>query len=227
VLASAPGMSEQRYMAGFDKTNALVNVLVGVANEAARIAIAQGVDAIKSAGLYKQRVKMWVNETERRQNVYEALHFSNFGDRRQLYLDLLDRVEDEFGKHIFNFYMSVKQCLDKFGVPQSEVKARVECGRVMATLAVAQFDVLMRQMKKETGVDYTGFFLPGRYTAPLQSWTEVADIIVVDKTKGKLVDLNSDANCMLAMEILSRKLNDADEMEKMCLQALEINGMKI
>ena len=100
-------------MAGFDRTNALMNTLVGIANEVARLAISDGIAAIKKAGLYRQRTKQLCNETVRMQEEYEAKHNSNFGDRLSLWLDYLDGTEDEYRKHIFIVYNAIKMALDK------------------------------------------------------------------------------------------------------------------
>ena len=66
ILAENPGMTQERYMQGFDRANSLVNAMIGIANEVARLAISDGMDAIKRAGLYKQRTKQLCNETLRR-----------------------------------------------------------------------------------------------------------------------------------------------------------------
>ena len=148
VLAENPNMTRERYMEGFDRANSLVNTMIGVANEVARLAISDGIDAIKHAGLYKQKTKQLCNETFRRQEAYEAIHNSNFGDRLKLWLDYLDGTEDEYRKHIFNIYMAVKMALDKHKQKNTELKAKLECGRICAELAVGQFDALTSRQQQ-------------------------------------------------------------------------------
>lgn len=211
-------------MAGYEHTNSLVNMLVGVANEVARIAISDGMDALRKAGMYRQRVKQLCNETLRRQEQYEALHNSNFGDRLKMWLDYLDSVEDEYRPHIFYIYMSVKQRLDKCRIPQSEVKARVECGRICATMAVAQFDALMQDMKQKHGADYTPFFRRGRYDGPLHTWSQLCTIVLgEDPDPEHPVDLTGDHNCQLAYDIMSRKLNNEDLINRIGARAIHMN----
>ena len=125
VMIENPGMTQERYMEGFDRTNTLVNTMIGIANEVARLAISDGIDAIKQEGLYKQKTKQLCNETLRRQEAYESVHNANFGDRLKLWLDYLDGTEDEYRRHIFNIYMAVKQTLDKHKQSRSELKARL------------------------------------------------------------------------------------------------------
>ena len=97
-----PKMTQELYMEGYDWANSLVNTMIGIANEVARIAISDGIDAIKRAGLYRQKTKQLCRETFRRQEQYEAIHNSNFGDRLKMWLDYLDGTEDEYRRHIFN-----------------------------------------------------------------------------------------------------------------------------
>ena len=211
-------------MEGYEHTNSLVNMLIGVANEVARLAISDGMDALRNAGLYRQRVKKLCNETLRHQEQYESVHNSNFGDRLQMWLDYLDLVEETYRPHIFNVYMSLKQALDKRNVPQSEVKARVECGRICATMAVAQFDVLMRDMKKRFGPDYSPHFQRGRYGDPLHSWSQVCELVFCNNSaQPNVIDLTGDNNIRLAADILMRKLNSEDFLNQIGQQAILMN----
>ena len=223
VLAENPNMTQERYMEGWDRTNSLVNTMIGVANEVARIAISDGIDAIKQGGLYKQKTKQLCNETFRRQERYEAIHNSNFGDRLKLWLDYLDGTEDEYRKHIFNIYMAVKMALDKHKQKNADLKARLECGRICAELAVGQFDALMRDMKLKFGVDYTALFAAGRYTDPLYTWRQLCDIYVKTDNPDDYIDLNKDANLVLAAEVLARKLSDEEMLNRIGKHAIEQN----
>jgi hypothetical protein len=223
VLAENPGMTQERYMQGFDRTNALVNTMIGIANEVARLAISDGMDAIKKAGLYKQKTKQLCNETLRRQEAYESQHNSNFGDRLKLWLDYLDGTEDEYRKHIFNIYMALKMTLDKHKQKNADLKARLECGRICAELAVGQFDALMADMKRKFGVDYTALFAAGRYTDPLYTWRQLCDIYVKTDNPDDYIDLNKDANLVLAAEVLARKLSDEELLNRIGKHALEQN----
>jgi len=223
VLAENPGMTQERYMQGFDRANSLVNTMIGVANEVARIAISDGIDAIKQGGLYKQKTKQLCNETFRRQEAYEAIHNSNFGDRLKLWLDYLDGTEDEYRKHIFNIYMAVKMALDKHKQKNTELKAKLECGRICAELAVGQFDALMRDMKLKFGVDYSPLFIAGRYTDPLYTWKQVCNIYVKTDDPDDYINLNDDANLRLAVDVLARKLSDADVLNRIGKHAIEQN----
>lgn len=223
ILAENPHMTQELYMKGFDRANSLVNTMIGVANEVARLAISDGIDAIKHAGLYKQKTKQLCNETFRRQEHYESIHNSNFGDRLKLWLDYLDGTEDEYRKHIFNIYMAVKMALDKHKQTNTELKAKLECGRICGELAVGQFDALMDDMKRKFGVDYTPLFVAGRYTDPLYSWEQVCDLYVKTDDPADYIDLNSDDNLRLAADVLAHKLNDCELLNRIGKHAIEMN----
>ena len=210
-------------MKGYDRANTLTNTMIGIANEIARIAISDGIDAIKNAGLYKQKTKQLCNETFRRQEAYEAIHNSNFGDRLKLWLDYLDGTEDEYRKHIFNIYMAVKQVLDKHKESNTELKAKLECGRICAELAVGQFDALMRDLNEHYGVDYSPLFILGRYDQPLHTWKQLCNIYVKTDNPCDVINLNKDDNLRLAVDILARKMSDASTLNRIGQHAIEQN----
>ena len=223
IKAACPGMTQKRYMEGWDRAESLSNTMIGVANEVARLAIADGIDAIKRAGLYKQKTKQLCNETFRRQEHYENTHNQNFGDRLQLWLDYLDGTEDEYRRHIFNIYMAIKQTLDKHKQKNTELKARLECGRICAEMAVAQFDALFQDLKQKFGVDYSPLFQAGRYDGPLHTWRQLCDIYVKTDDPDDFIDLNTDKNLRLAADILAHKLNDAEVLNRIGKNAIEQN----
>ena len=223
IQAGNPQMTQERYMKGYDRANSLVNTMIGIANEVARIAISDGIDAIKRAGLYRQKTKQLCNETFRRQEAYEAIHNQNFGDRLKLWLDYLDGTEDEYRKHIFNIYMAVKQALDRHRQRNTELKARIECGRICAELAVGQYDALMQDLKEKFGADYSPIFIRGRYDGPLHTWKQLCDIYVKTDDPADYINLNDDANLRLAADVLARKLSDADLLNRIGKHAIEQN----
>ena len=223
VMMANPNMTQELYMAGWERANTLVNTMVGIANEVARLAISDGIDAIKRAGKYRQKTKQLCNETFRRQEEYEAIHNQNFGDRLKLWLDYLDGTEDEYRRHIFNVYMAVKMALDKHRQHDTELKARIECGRICAELAVGQFDGLMQDLKQKYGVDYSPLFIRGRYDGPLLAWRRVCGIYVKTDDPGEYINLNDDANLRLAADVLARKLSDSDVLNRIGKHAIEQN----
>jgi len=114
----------------------------------------------------------------------------------------------------------VKMALDKHHQRDTELKARLECGRICAELAVVQFDTVMRDMKTKYGVDYAPIFIKGRYTRPLYTWRKLCDFYVKTDDPGEVIDLNEDANLRLAVDVLSRKLSDADLLNRIGNQAI-------
>lgn len=223
VLRDCPAITEQKFMEGHDRANSLVNTFVGIANEVARLAICDGIDAIKKAGLYRQKTKQLCNETVRRQEAYETIHNSNFGDRLSLWLDYLDGTEEEYRHHIFVLYNAVKMALDKHHQSHTELKARLECGRICAEMAVAQFDAVMRDMIEKFGVDYTPIFRRGRYTEPLSTYKRLCDLYVKSDDPNDTIDLNKDENLVLAADVLSRKLNDPNLLNRIGEKAIKQN----
>ena len=223
VIRNCPSITQERFMEGFDHTSSLVNVLIGVANEVARLAISDGIDAIRQAGLYRQKTKQLCNMTVRYQEEYEAAHNSNFGDRLIMWLDYLNSTEEEYRRYIFLVYNAVKMILGKHHQQNADMKARLECALICAQLAVGKFDELMSAMKKKFGVDYTPIFIRGRYTKPLYTWNQLCSLYVKTDDPDDFIDLNQDANLCAAVDLLARKLSDEDTLNRVGKHALDLN----
>lgn len=223
VMVQCPSMTRERYMEGFDRANAMVNTMIGIANEVARLAISDGIDAVKDAGLFRQTVKQLCNKTLQNQESYESIHNQNFGERKKMWLDYLDGTEDEYRRHIFNIYMAVKMVLDRHRQKDADLKARLECGRICAELAVGQFDALMQKVKELFGVDYTPLFIAARYTAPLHTWKLLCEMLVRTDDPDYYINMNDDENLRLAVDVLARKLSDSDVLNRIGKHAIELN----
>lgn len=219
-----PGMTREQYEHGYWETDKTVNTIVGVANEVARLAVADGIRAVEKSRYYRHEVKHWTKETFAEQEKYESCHLRKFmKDQQQVFLDYLDAVEEEYRPHIFKMYMSLKQVMLRQKQNDAEVKARVECGRVVAVMACANFDVVMETSRQKYGADYTALFRQFRYTAPLQAWTKVAEKIVVNDHPETPCSLTDDENCQLAYDILARKLANFDIINRIGFTALSQN----
>lgn len=219
-----PGMTREQYENGYWETDKIVNCIVGISNEVARLAIADGISAVEKSKFYRHEVKHWTKETFREQEAYENGHLRKFmKDQQQVFLDFLDAVEKEYRPHIFKMYMSLKLVMLKHRQSNAELKAKVECGRVVAVLACANFDAIMEAHRKKFGADYTALFQQFRYTKPLAAWTRVAEKIVVNDHPEQDISLTGDANCQLGYDILARKMADFDLMNRIGCVALRQN----
>lgn len=224
TMMMRPGMTREKYEHGYWETDKLVNCIVGIGNEVARLAISDGISAVEKSKLYRHEIKHWTKETFKEQESYEGEHLSKFmKDQQQVFLDFLDAVEKEFTPHIFKLYMSLKLVMMHHRQNNAELKAKVECGRVVATMACANFDVIMDTCKKKYGADYTPLFQQYRYTKPLQAWTRVAEKIVVNDYPDKELSLTNDANCQLAYDILAKKMADFELINRIGYAALKLN----
>ena len=209
---------EQNDMIGCDHTEKLVESLVSVANEVARLAISDAMSLLEKSKYYRHNIKKWSRETFRRQEAYERTYIRDYGDRAQVWIDFLDAVEKEFRPYINNIFTAVKKVMDENQLSESLLKAKLECGRVCATLAVAQFDVMMASEKRRWGVDYTSRFMPARYDGPLQTWTYICEELVRIP-----MSLTEDKNCQAAYNTLAKMLNDEDLINDIGAVAVHYN----
>lgn len=224
TMMMRPGMDSKQYELGYWETDKYVNCVIGVANEVARLALADGIKAVEQSPLYRHQIKSWTKQTFQEQERYENLHLRKFlKDQQQVFLDFLDACEREFRPHIFNIYMGCKQVMDRHGVSLSELKARVECGRIVAMMACANFDTLMQAHREKYGADYTCLFTQFRYTKPMQLWTKVAEAVVINDTGDGTLSLTDDENLKLAYDVMARKLADYGLISKIGYTAINLN----
>ena len=224
TMVMKPGMNREQYEKGYWETDKYVNCVIGVANEVARLAVADGIKAVEQSPLYRHQIKSWCKQTFQEQERYENSHLRKFlRDQQQVFLDFLDACEREFRPHIFNIYMGAKQVMDRHRVSDTELKARVECGRIVAMMACANFDTLMKVHREKYGADYTCLFQQFRYTRPMQLWTKVAEAVVINDTGDETLSLTDDENLKLAYDVMARKLADTDLISRIGYVAIEQN----
>lgn len=204
-----PGITRKDFEQGYMETDKLVNTIVGLGNEVARLALADAIYAVEKSDFYFFNVAKWTRKTFEEQESYEHRHLHKFfKDQQQVFLDYLDAVEEEFRPHIFKMNMSLRLAMLRQKQSNAILKAQVECGRVIAKLACDNFDALMEAHRKKYGVNYAAHFQEFRYTKPLALWTRVTRLIVTDDHPEDNNSLTDDKNCQLAYEVLARKMCD-------------------
>ena len=72
-------------------------------------------------------------------------------------------------------------------------------------------------------MDYTPIFKRGRYTEPLSTYKRLCDLYVKSDTPNEVIDMNKDHNIVLAADVLSRKLNDLNLLNRIGEKAIKQN----
>lgn len=143
--------------------------------------------------IYRHMVKRLANETmkqaslkqtEMRSVMKSKLFFDTYSDK------VIDLAEDD----ITLFRISIKQTLDDFDFPDSEIVSYIETARSMLELASAQFKSIMNTARIDYKYDYTTTFYEFNLESVLNAWDKVCFHLYSNKAN---IDLNTQRNLAL------------------------------
>lgn len=107
----------EKHRETFNHVSALFHTIVGGTNDIAHTYMRDAIEKIKEAGLYRQRIKKACKDAMSRYDVFEKLNMQDMqnaeSDKRQLYMDFLDSVDERLKPHIFLFRQAIKRVLDR------------------------------------------------------------------------------------------------------------------
>lgn len=160
----------------FRHLSSLFHVLIGAANDIANTAMLDAIADIKLTGYYRQTVKKSCKDAVRKYEAFERDNFKDMKDpkkqidKRRLYMDFLDTVSERLSPHVFKFRMSIKQHLDKQGIPDSELKSHVLCADQLLIYSVNLFDDFFDRCPRVPPIDLRRTFLSARLDGTLHAW---------------------------------------------------------
>lgn len=208
----------------FGRLCSLVNVMLGAVNTIAGRTLYEAYEMlVKDKKRFRFSVKQCANNAKKDFDAYEKMHCRIFGDRYRLFLDYLDSVEDEVMPHVQKMYFSIKSVLDKNRESDSALKAKIELARTMIEYSCYIYDRLLNETRKQSGYDFDRWMRPARLTGVLHWWDELEKLICKTDDKGVTINLNEDANCRLAFDIIERVLTNEDTLNKAGYEALKLN----
>lgn len=222
-VRQATAVSSQRAMEVFERLNSLVNLVIGAANTVAGKTMFDAIERVRKTPYYRFGLKRHLREAERAYYAYEKLHIQNFGDRTQLFYDYLDTVEEDIQPHVDILRFSIKSLLDKYRQTETELKSYVETARNLLAYAVHLYDVQIKTADEAApGIHFDKYMNPARLSRTLYHFEQAADMIC--KTEdGITIDLNKDANAMLAFRIIEKKLTSERFLNRVGYEALKLN----
>lgn len=213
----ANGCTQEQAEKAFDNLNSVINLILGAANTIVGKKLYDLVEWMqKDKALYRFKVKHLVNEALRSFQRYESLHYQNFGERYEFFLDYLNEIEDALEPDIQKMYFSIKAVLDKAKVEKSELFAKINTTTSLAEISVFLYDRLIKECEEQTGFDFNELMRPGRLTGTLHYLDELEKLVC----RAKGVDLNKDKNSNLAAKIIAEKLLNEDVLENAAKTAL-------
>lgn len=210
----------------FKHVSSLFHTIVCSANDIADSAVRDALDEIKKAGLYRHQVKKACKDTISRYADFERRNFEDMKgtstdiDKRQMYMDFLDAVGERLSPHVFKFRMSVKQLLDREGLPGSDLKAYIITADQLLEYAVFLFDKFFDNVPPIPPVDLRKTFIAARLSPSLHAWKTVVRSVCPDCAD---IDFDSDKNCKLAFDIIETNIVTEQYINSSGMEALRLN----
>lgn len=191
----------------YNHVSSLFHTIVGAANDIAHAYMLDAIEEIKRKGLYRQKVKKACKDAVARYEVFEKLNMQDMQnaetDKRQLYMDFLDDVDQRLKPHIFLFRQGIKRVLDRNFIKDSEFKSYIILAHELINYAVVLFDKFIANCPSCPPVNFGLTFKPARLHPVRQAWEQVEEILCKDCVG---IHLDDDDNCRRALDIIETQI---------------------
>lgn len=191
----------------YNHVSSLFHTIVGAANDIAHTYMLDAIDQIKKKGLYRQKVKKACKDAVARYEVFEKLNMQDMQnaetDKRQLYMDFLDDVDQRLKPHVFLFRQGIKRVLDRNFIKDSEFKSYIILAHELINYAVVLFDKFIANCPSCPPVNFGLTFKPARLHPVRQVWEQVEEILCKDCVG---IHLDDDDNCRRALDIIETQI---------------------
>ena len=191
----------------YNHVSSLFHTIVGGANDIAHTYMLDAIDQIKKKGLYRQKVKKACKDAVARYEVFEKLNMQDMQnaetDKRQLYMDFLDDVDQRLKPHVFLFRQGIKRVLDRNFIKDSEFKSYIILAHELINYAVVLFDKFIANCPSCPPVNFGLTFKPARLHPVRQAWEQAEEILCKDCIG---IHLDDDDNCRRALDIIETQI---------------------
>lgn len=191
----------------YNHVSSLFHAIVGGANDIAHTYMLDAIYQIKKKGLYRQKVKKACKDAVARYEVFEKLNMQDMQnaetDKRQLYMDFLDDVDQRLKPHVFLFRQGIKRVLDRNFIKDSEFKSYIILAHELINYAVVLFDKFIANCPSCPPANFGLTFKPARLHPVRQAWEQVEEILCKDCVG---IHLDDDDNCRRALDIIETQI---------------------
>lgn len=208
----------------FNRISALFHTIIGGTNDVANSVMLDAIHEIDKAGLYKQKVKKMCKTAVKRYEVFNKKNMDDMKnseiDKRKLYMDFLDSVDERTKNDVFILRQSVKRLLDKNAIENSDLKSYILTTHALLIFSIELFDKFVSTCPPCPPINIAKTYRDASLTPVKQAWADVENILCPDC---KNIDLTKDKDCRLAFEILETKLVSEQGINESGMEALNLN----
>ena len=221
MLAVHPNVA-RRVLKNVDEQCSLYYIVIGSVYNLAQSAM---VDAMP----YLKESKWWRHEVKRDANLALGAYDSwnqkmklKLWDKYQLWLDCSDAVADKMRSDVEKLRWSYDAVLMRRGEEAHTLMSYLLTAVTLNDIAENTFEKFLRDGSRKAGVDISLMFRGESSFGPVKANWEKA-VTPVLRCSGGNIDCNNDRNCVLAADIICRKLADFDMYEEACAYGAELN----
>lgn len=171
--------------------------------------VIEDMEALAKTAYCKFRVKAIARQITAARHEYERLLNEILAERSEFFANANDAFTEEVDRHVTTLYFSIKREFDRHRITDSDLIARMETTRTLCDFACQQFDLRMEELAT-LDARFRVFRL--RYLR-LTNLTRLYGLLMPTFRIPCTVDLNT-ADCLLAIDILARKLVDGNIIAK-------------
>ena len=199
--------------------------MIGTANKVAYFAIEDAIEQMDIYGMLKQKQKVHalkaIEELDKyERNAYE--HFAALADGRYaLWQDLIGRAAEKLEPDIVKLRFAIKNVIDRAKVSNSTPLAYIQTALALITLATLMYDTMAAQYQRQTMLPIRDEFRGGRLTAVERHWKAVGEI--TGRQQMANVNLRDDPQCILGVQVILTKYQQADFLNEAAQEALALN----
>ena len=210
----------RRVLKKIDEQCSLYYIVIGSVYNLAQSAMVDAMPYLKGSKWWKHEVKRDANLALGAYDTWNTKMKLKLWDRYQLWLDMSDAVADRMRLDVEKLRWSCDALLMKHKA--HTLVSSLLTALPLNALAALTFEKFLRDGSKAAGVNLCEFFKKeSAFTSVKANWEKAVRPIL--HCSGGDIDCNKDTNCVLAADIISKKLADFGMYEKACGYGAELN----
>ena len=221
LLAVHPDVMKRTMDAVNDQCS-LYYIIIGSVYNLAQSSMLDAKVMLQETKHWKHEVKRDVNKALAAYDAWNSKMKVQLWDRYQMWLDISDDVAEKMKMHVQKLRWSYDAVLMKHNDTEHLLKAHLLTALTMNDLALSTFRKYIADGSEKTKVDMSLLFSKeSSFKDVAKNWENAVRRVL--KCSGGDIDCNKDNNCVLAADIISRKLADFGMYEEACGYGAEYN----
>ena len=221
LLAVHPDVMKRTMDAVNDQCS-LYYIIIGSVYNLAQSSMLDAKVLLQETKHWKHEVKRDVNKALAAYDAWNSKMKVQLWDRYQMWLDISDDVAEKMKMHVQKLRWSYDAVLMKHNDTEHLLKAHLLTALTMNDLALSTFRKYIADGSEKTKVDMSLLFSKeSSFKDVAKNWENAVRRVL--KCSGGDIDCNKDSNCVLAVDIISRKLADFGMYEEACGYGAEYN----